>query len=123
MKEIDAVGHRVVHGGEKFACIRAASTTLLWLRSRSARPSPRCTTPPTSPASTPAATLWATMCRMVAVFDTAFHQTMPGKAYMYAIPYEYYENDGIRRYGFHGTSSPLRVRAAAPSSWASPSKS
>ena len=41
---------------------------------------------------------------MVAVFDTAFHQTMPGKAYMYAIPYEYYQNDGIRRYGFHGTS-------------------
>lgn len=41
---------------------------------------------------------------MVAVFDTAFHQTMPGKAYMYAVPYEYYKNDGIRRYGFHGTS-------------------
>ena len=42
---------------------------------------------------------------MVAVFDTAFHQTMPGKAYMYAVPYEYYKNDGIRRYGFHGTST------------------
>ena len=41
---------------------------------------------------------------MVAVFDTAFHQTMPGKAYMYAVPYEYYEKDGVRRYGFHGTS-------------------
>ena len=41
---------------------------------------------------------------MVAVFDTAFHQTMPGKAYMYAVPYEYYKNDSVRRYGFHGTS-------------------
>ena len=50
---------------------------------------------------------------MVAVFDTAFHQTMPPKAYTYAMPYEYYENDKIRRYGFHGTSHRYRLRARA----------
>ncbi len=50
---------------------------------------------------------------MVAVFDTAFHQTMPGKAFMYAIPYEYYKNDGIRRYGFHGTSHRFVSQALA----------
>ena len=50
----------------------------------------------------------------VAVFDTAFHQTMPAKAYMYALPYEYYENDKVRRYGFHGTSHKyVSQRAAA----------
>ena len=47
---------------------------------------------------------------MVAVFDTAFHQTMPAKAYMYALPYEYYEKDKVRRYGFHGTSHQLCLR-------------
>ena len=86
MSEIDAVGHRVVHGGEKFAnSVRIDDN--------------------------PANITGINACKavmgdvpMVAVFDTAFHQTMPGKAYMYAIPYEYYQNDGIRRYGFHGTS-------------------
>jgi acetate kinase len=50
---------------------------------------------------------------MVAVFDTAFHQTMPGKAFMYALPYEYYKNDGVRRYGFHGTSHRYVAERAA----------
>ena len=53
----------------------------------------------------------------VAVFDTAFHQTMPAKAYMYALPYEYYENDKVRRYGFHGTSHKY-VSSALPLCWA-----
>ena len=97
MKEIDAVGHRVVHGGEKFA--DAVMATL-----------DECT--PFAPLHNPANITGINACKavmgddvpMVAVFDTAFHQTMPGKAYMYAVPYEYYEKDGVRRYGFHGTS-------------------
>ena len=74
MDEIDAVGHRVVHGGEKFADSVLITQSIM----------------PNVP--------------QVAVFDTAFHQTMPKEAYMYALPYEYYEDYGIRRYGFHGTS-------------------
>ena len=102
MKEIDAVGHRVVHGGEKFAnsvliddAVMAAIEECI----------------PFAPLHNPANITGIKACRdvmgdvpMVAVFDTAFHQTMPGKAFMYAVPYEYYKKDGIRRYGFHGTS-------------------
>ena len=102
MKEIDAVGHRVVHGGEKFA-----SSVLITDEVMAALE--ECT--PFAPLHNPANIIGINACRdvmgsvpMVAVFDTAFHQTMPGKAYMYAVPYEYYKNDGIRRYGFHGTS-------------------
>ena len=102
MKEIDAVGHRVVHGGEKFASsVRIDDAVMEALK--------EC--PPFAPLHNPANIIGINACRdvmgnvpMVAVFDTAFHQTMPGKAYMYAVPYEYYKNDGIRRYGFHGTS-------------------
>ena len=102
MKEIDAVGHRVVHGGEKFASsVRIDDAVMEALK--------ECT--PFAPLHNPANIIGINACRdvmgdvpMVAVFDTAFHQTMPGKAYMYAVPYEYYKNDGIRRYGFHGTS-------------------
>lgn len=103
MKEIDAVGHRVVHGGEKFACsVKIDDAVMAALE--------ECT--PFAPLHNPANITGINACRavmgddvpMVAVFDTAFHQTMPGKAYMYAVPYEYYKNDGIRRYGFHGTS-------------------
>ena len=101
--EIDAIGHRVLHGGDKFveaciideACKQAIRDCI-----------------PLGPLHNPANITGSNACRavmgddvpMVAVFDTAFHQTMPGRAYMYAIPYEYYRNDGIRRYGFHGTS-------------------
>ncbi len=102
MKEIDAVGHRVVHGGEKFASsVRVSDEVMAALE--------ECT--PFAPLHNPANITGINACKevmgdvpMVAVFDTAFHQTMPSKAYMYAVPYEYYENDGIRRYGFHGTS-------------------
>lgn len=102
MAEIDAVGHRVVHGGEKFACsVRIDDEVMAALE--------ECT--PFAPLHNPANITGINACKavmgdvpMVAVFDTAFHQTMPGKAYTYALPYEYYENDGIRRYGFHGTS-------------------
>ena len=102
MKEIDAVGHRVVHGGEKFAnSVLINDEVLAAIK--------ECI--PFAPLHNPANITGINACRdvmgdvpMVAVFDTAFHQTMPGKAYMYAVPYEYYKNDGIRRYGFHGTS-------------------
>ena len=102
MKEIDAVGHRVVHGGEKFA-----SSVLINDEVMAALED--CT--PFAPLHNPANITGINACKavmgdvpMVAVFDTAFHQTMPGKAFMYAIPYEYYEKYKIRRYGFHGTS-------------------
>ena len=102
MKEIDAVGHRVVHGGEKFAAsVRIDDKVMKALEA--------CI--PFAPLHNPANITGINACRavmgdvpMVAVFDTAFHQTMPGKAFMYAVPYEYYKKDGIRRYGFHGTS-------------------
>jgi acetate kinase len=100
--EIDAVGHRVLHGGMEFtesciiddACIAAIE---------------RCI--PLGPLHNPANLMGIRACQnvmpdkpQVAVFDTAFHMTMPPKAYMYALPYEYYEKDSVRRYGFHGTS-------------------
>ena len=102
MKEIDAVGHRVVHGGEKFASsVRIDDEVMKAVAD--------CT--PFAPLHNPANITGINACRavmgdvpMVAVFDTAFHQTMPGKAFMYAVPYQYYLSDGIRRYGFHGTS-------------------
>ena len=102
MKEIDAVGHRVVHGGEKFASSVLITDDVM-------KAIEECI--PFAPLHNPANITGIKACQavmgkvpMVAVFDTAFHQTMPGKAYMYAVPYEYYQNDGIRRYGFHGTS-------------------
>ena len=103
MKEIDAVGHRVVHGGESFA-----SSVLITDQVMQAVED--CT--PLAPLHNPANIIGIEACRavlghdvpQVAVFDTAFHQTMPEHAYLYSIPYEYYENDKIRRYGFHGTS-------------------
>ena len=102
MKEIDAVGHRVVHGGEKFASSVLITDEVI-------KAIEECT--PFAPLHNPANITGINACKavmgdvpMVAVFDTAFHQTMPGKAFMYAVPYEYYEKDGVRRYGFHGTS-------------------
>ena len=102
MSEISAVGHRVLHGAEKFcdsviiddAVIAAIKECI-----------------PLGPLHNPANLTGIEACRklmpgvpQVAVFDTGFHQTMPDYAYMYALPYEYYEKYGIRRYGFHGTS-------------------
>ena len=102
LDEIGAVGHRVVHGGEKFAKsvvvtpeVKAAIAECNDL----------------APLHNPANLIGIEACEslmpgtpQVVVFDTAFHQTMPEKAYMYGIPYEYYENYKVRRYGFHGTS-------------------
>lgn len=102
MKEIDAVGHRVVHGGEKFASsVVITDEVMAAIEECNAL----------APLHNPANIIGIKACQdkmpgvpMVAVFDTAFHQTMPPKAYTYAIPYEYYEKDKVRRYGFHGTS-------------------
>ena len=103
MHEIDAVGHRVVHGGEKFASSVLITDEVM-------KALEECT--PFAPLHNPANITGINACvevmgkdvPQVGVFDTAFHQTMPAKAYMYALPYDYYTNDGVRRYGFHGTS-------------------
>ena len=100
--EIDAVGHRMVHGGEKFACSAVLDDDVLAAVSE-------CND--LAPLHNPANLVGVNACKalmpnvpMVGVFDTAFHQTMPEEAYLYAIPYEYYKKYGVRRYGFHGTS-------------------
>ena len=113
MKEIDAVGHRVVHGGEAFnKSVLITDEVMKALED--------CI--PLAPLHNPANITGINACTavmgkdvpQVAVFDTAFHQTMPAKAYMYALPYEYYANDKVRRYGFHGTSHKyVAGRAAA----------
>lgn len=102
LDEIGAVGHRIVHGGEKFA-----SSTLI--TDEVIQAITACND--LAPLHNPANLIGIDSCRklmpevpMVAVFDTAFHQTMPEKAYLYGIPYEYYETYKIRKYGFHGTS-------------------
>ena len=113
MKEIDAVGHRVVHGGETFASSVLINDEVL-------KAVEDCT--PLAPLHNPANIIGIEACRkvlgddvpQVAVFDTAFHQTMPAKSYIYALPYEFYEQDKVRRYGFHGTSHRyVSARAAA----------
>ena len=100
--EIDAVGHRVLHGGMEFfdSCI---------IDDEVIKAIEKCI--PLGPLHNPANLMGIRACQavmpttpQVAVFDTAFHMTMPAKAYRYAIPTEYYKNDSIRRYGFHGTS-------------------
>ena len=102
VEEIDAVGHRVLHGGMEFfsSCI-IDDEVIAAIK--------KCI--PLGPLHNPANLMGIEACQavmpntpQVAVFDTAFHMTMPPKAYRYAIPTEYYENDSIRRYGFHGTS-------------------
>ena len=102
MSEIDAVGHRVVHGGEKFACSVLIDDSVMAALEECI---------PLAPLHNPANITGIKACQavmpnvpMVGVFDTAFHQTMPARAFIYAIPYEYYEKDQVRRYGFHGTS-------------------
>ena len=110
VSEINAIGHRVVHGGEKFkASCLITDEVINTLRELSPWP-----------LHNPAGILGIEAARkvfgnipMVAVFDTAFHSTMPPKAYMYAIPYEYYEKYGVRRYGFHGTSHKYVAHKAA----------
>ena len=102
LSEIDASGHRIVHGGEKFSesviitdeVVEAIKDCI-----------------PLAPLHNPAAILGIEACKetmpgtpMVAVFDTAFHQTLPEERYIYPIPYKYYREYGVRKYGFHGTS-------------------
>ena len=100
--EIEAVGHRVVHGGEKFA-----SSVLITEDVKNKVKECYDIAPLHNPANMvgiDAITALMPDVPQVGVFDTAFHQTMPAKAFMYAIPYKYYKEDGVRRYGFHGTS-------------------
>ncbi|WP_455089390.1 acetate/propionate family kinase, partial [Peptoanaerobacter stomatis] len=111
LSEINAVGHRVVHGGEAFACsvvidekVKKSLEDCIDL----------------APLHNPPNLVGINACEkilpnvpMVAVFDTAFHQTMPSSSYLYALPYEYYTKHKIRRYGFHGTSHLYVSRRAA----------
>lgn len=102
MDEISAVGHRVVHGGEKYAKSVVVTEEVMKELEECAK---------LAPLHNPPNIIGINACKelmpntpMTAVFDTAFHQTMPEKAYIYPLPYELYENNAIRKYGFHGTS-------------------
>ena len=109
--EIDTVGHRMVHGGEKFACSTLLTEEVL-------KTVASCND--LAPLHNPPTLVGVAACKellpttpMVGVFDTAFHQTMPPEAYIYGLPYEYYEKYAVRRYGFHGTSHKyVSLRAA-----------
>jgi len=102
MKEIDAIGHRGVHGGELFSDSVLVTADVIKAIENCIEMAPLHNPPNISGIN--ACTELMPGVPQVAVFDTAFHQTMPKKAYMYALPYEAYEKYGIRRYGFHGTS-------------------
>ncbi len=111
MSEIDAVGHRVVHGGEKFASSVLIDDDVMAAIEECI---------PLAPLHNPANITGIEACKevmpntpMVAVFDTAFHQTMPPKAYIYAVPYRWYTENKVRRYGFHGTSHQYVSQRAA----------
>ena len=111
LSEIDAVGHRVVHGGEKFSdSVLITDEVIDTIK--------ECI--PLAPLHNPAGITGIEACKkvlpnvpMVGVFDTAFHQTIPEEAYIYSIPYEYYEKYRIRKYGFHGTSHKFVSRRVA----------
>ena len=111
LDEIDAVGHRMVHGGEEFAgsCIITEDVIKVVESCNDL-----------APLHNPANLIGIAACKevmpevpMVGVFDTAFHQTMPKKAYLYGLPYEYYDKYKVRRYGFHGTSHDFVSNRAA----------
>ena len=111
LKEIDAVGHRIVHGGEKFA-------SSVILNDEVMKGIEECND--LAPLHNPANLIGINSCKkimpdtpMVGVFDTAFHQTMPKKAYLYGLPLSYYEKYKVRRYGFHGTSHDFVSKRAA----------
>lgn len=111
MDEIGAVGHRIVHGGEKFSQATVITDEVM-------KDIEACSD--LAPLHNPANLIGIRSCQalmpgvpMVAVFDTAFHQTMPKRAFVYGIPYEYYEKYGVRRYGFHGTSHSYVTATAA----------
>ncbi len=100
--EIDAVGHRVVHGGEKFAKSVLLTDEVIQQVKDCYDLAPLHN--PANVTGIEAVEEILPGVKQVGVFDTAFHQTMPAKSYMYALPYKYYKEDGVRRYGFHGTS-------------------
>ena len=111
LDEVGAVGHRVVHGGEKFASSVILTEEVL-------QAIEECND--LAPLHNPANLIGINACKelmpstpMVGVFDTAFHQTMPEEAYLYGLPYEYYEKYKVRRYGFHGTSHSYVSKRAA----------
>ena len=111
LDEIDAVGHRIVHGGEKFASSVVIDDEVM-------KAIEECND--LAPLHNPANLIGINSCKaimpgvpMVAVFDTAFHQTMPKKAFLYGLPYEYYDKYKVRRYGFHGTSHDFVSKRAA----------
>ena len=102
MEEISAVGHRVVHGGEKFTCSVLIDNNVLAAIKEVQHLAPLHNPP--NIAGIEAAQSVLPNAPHIAIFDTAFHQTMPSHAYTYPLPYEWYEKHGVRRYGFHGTS-------------------
>lgn len=111
LQEIGAVGHRLVHGGEQFASSAVITDEML-------KAVESCND--LAPLHNPANLIGIAACKelmpdtpMVGVFDTAFHQTMPEKAYIYGLPFEYYEKYKVRRYGFHGTSHSYVSKRAA----------
>ncbi|MCR5406514.1 MAG: acetate kinase [Lachnospiraceae bacterium] len=111
LDEIGAVGHRIVHGGESFSSATIIDEKVI-------KAIEECND--LAPLHNPANLIGIRSCQkimpnvpMVAVFDTAFHQTMPKKAYLYGIPYEYYKKYKVRRYGFHGTSHEFVSKRAA----------
>lgn len=111
MSEIGAVGHRVVHAGEKYAESVVIDDTVMKALEECIEIAPLHNPP--NLAGIEACRALMPETPMVAVFDTAFHQTMPPESYIYALPYEYYEKYGIRRYGFHGTSHKYVSQRAA----------
>ena len=111
LDEIGAVGHRIVHGGESFSAATLINEDVI-------KAIEECND--LAPLHNPANLIGIRSCQkimpnvpMVAVFDTAFHQTMPAKSYLYGIPYEYYKKYKVRRYGFHGTSHEFVSKRAA----------
>lgn len=111
LSEIEAVGHRIVHGGEKFAVSTLINEEVIAAIAECNE---------LAPLHNPANLIGIAACKelmpdtpMAAVFDTAFHQTMPQEAYLYGIPYEYYKKYKVRRYGFHGTSHSYVSKRAA----------
>ena len=102
LEDIEAVGHRVVHGAEEFVCSQRITDAVVAQLEKCSVFAPLHN--PANILGIKAVSAVLPDVPQVGVFDTAFHQTMPSYAYMYALPYEYYEKYGIRRYGFHGTS-------------------
>lgn len=102
LEDIEAVGHRVVHGAEEFVCSQLITDKVVEQLEKCSVFAPLHN--PANILGIKAVSAVLPTVPQVGVFDTAFHQTMPAYAYMYALPYEYYEKYGVRRYGFHGTS-------------------